>query len=320
MSQRNTRRDLLRSGGAAIGTVGLGSLAGCTSVLSGGGGDGSSTVTVGSKQFTEQKILGYLSYIALNENTDLTVKDQVGLGGTTTNFKALKNGQIDTYWEYTGTAWLTLPPKHDEVITDPEEIYKKANSELQSEHGLTFLERAPFNNTYVVLANPDWQDRTGIETISGFADYVKDGNTDMTVVMNAEFQDRSDGWPGITETYGFKSAAEDLSITNIGSGLTYQVIGSGEAQLGTGFNTNPKILKFDLTTLEDDEGFFPVYNPAPLCNSEKLEDNEAMREPLNQIGETVSTDTIRELNRRVSIGGEDAKAVARDHLSSNDII
>jgi osmoprotectant transport system substrate-binding protein len=317
MKRQNTRRDVLKTGGAALGTAGLGALAGCSSLVGGGGGG---EVVVGSKKFTEQQILGYLSYLTLRENTELTVKDKVSLGGTTTNFKALQEGQIDTYWEYTGTAWLTLPPKHDEVITDPEKIYSSANEDLKQNHGLQFLNRAPFNNTYVLLANPDWQANTGIETISGLASHVQDGNTDLTMVMNAEFQERADGWPGLTKAYGFDSAASELNVRNIGSGLTYQVIGEGEAQIGVGFNTNPKILKFDLTALEDDKGFFPVYNPAPMCNTETLNNNEAMKAPLNALGDTLSTDRMRELNRRVSIDGEDAKKVARSHLTSENLI
>ncbi len=317
MSQRSTRRDLLRKSGAALGTAGIGALAGCSSLIPGGGGG---EVVVGSKKFTEQKILGYLSYITLNENTDLTVTDKVSLGGTTTNFKALQNDQIDTYWEYTGTAWLTLPPKHDEVITNPEKIYSRVKSEFEEQHDLTFLNRAPFNNTYVLLANPEWQSETGVETVSDFASYVEEGNTDLTVVMNAEFQERADGWPGLVEAYGIADAAEDLNVRNIGSGLTYQVIGEGEAQVGMGFNTNPKILQFDLVPLEDDQRFFPVYNPAPLVRMDALDNNEAMREPLNALGETLSTDKIRELNRQVSIEGAGAQTVAREHLESTDLI
>lgn len=313
MARTNTRRSLLTT----VGAIGLGSLAGCSSLV---GGNGGGSIAIGSKQFTEQQLLGYMSYHTLDENTDLDVVDEVGLGGTTTNFQALQEGEIDTYWEYTGTAWLTLPPQHDEVISDPQEIYDQVKSEFEEEHGITFLDRAPFDNTYVLLANPNWQSEVGIETMSEFASYVQEGNTDLTVVMNAEFQDRSDGWPGLVEHYEFADAASELDIQNVGSGLTYQIIGEGEAEVGMGFNTNPNIPRYDLVVLEDDKGFFPVYNPAPMVTMDTLEDNEAMREPLNELVTTLSTDTIRQLNRRVSIDGEDASEVARDHLSSNDLI
>lgn len=318
MSHRGTRRDLLRGTGAALGTAGLGSLAGCTSILGGGGG-GSGTVTVGSKKFPEQQILGYLAYEALTQTTELTVNDEVSLGGSTTNFKALQSGDINMYWEYTGTAWLTLPPSRSEVITDPEEIYTKVKSNMEEEHGLTFLDRAPFNNTYVLLANPDWQSETGISTLSGLAEHVNGGNTDLTMVMGPEFQERGDGWPGLTEAYGFASAAEDLDVTNVKANLAYQVLGEGEADIGVGFNTNPKILQFDLAGLEDDQGFFPVYNPAPFVDMETLDNAEAMKEPLNEISSALTTDKIRALNRRVSIDGESARQVAEDFLSNENI-
>lgn len=313
MARTSTRRSLLTT----VGAIGLGSLAGCSSLI---GGNGGGSIAIGSKQFTEQQLLGYMSYHTLDENTDFDVVDEVGLGGTTTNFQALQEGEIDTYWEYTGTAWLTLPPQHDEVISDPQEIYDRVKSEFEEEHGITFLDRAPFDNTYVLLANPNWQSEVGIETMSEFASYVQEGNTDLTVVMNAEFQDRSDGWPGLVEHYEFADAASELNIQNVGSGLTYQIIGESEAEVGMGFNTNPNIPRYDLVALEDDRGFFPVYNPAPMVTMDTLEDNEAMREPLNELVATLSTDTIRQLNRRVSIDDEDASEVARDHLSSNDLI
>lgn len=316
MSQGHTRREILRTTSATAGAAGLASLAGCTSFLGGGGG----SVAVGSKKFTEQELLGYMSLLSLQENTDLDVQNEVSLGGTTTNFKALQNDQIDTYWEYTGTAWATLPPKHEKVITDPQEIYNKVDEEFRNEHDLDFLQRAPFNNTYVLTANPNWVEKTGITTISGFAEYIKSGNTDITVAMNAEFQNRPDGWPGLAKHYGFNDVRKELNVKNIGSGLVYQVVGEGEASIGMGFNTNPKILKFDLEVLKDDKRFFPVYNPAPLVRMDALDENPAMKEPLNAIGPKLSTDKIRNLNRRVSIGGEDAEKVARDFLTNAGVI
>lgn len=297
-------------GAAGAGIVGT--LAGCMG--------GSSSVKVGSKQFTEQELLGYMALESLKANTELSTKDEVGLGGSTTNFKAVKEGQIDVYWEYTGTMWATLPPSHDEVITDPEKLYAKLDENWDKEHGLELLERAPFNNTYVLTANPTWQEETGVSTISEFAEYVTSGNTDVTVAMNAEFQSRSDGWPGLAKHYGFDEVRKDLNVKNIGSGLTYQVVGEGEADIGMGFNTNPKILKFDLAVLTDDEGFFPVYNPAPLVNQKTLDSNTAMKSALNAIGPALSTDKIRDLNRQVSIEGKDAQSVAKKFLKNADII
>lgn len=316
MREKHTRRQVLKQGVVAGGAAGLTSLAGCTSFLGGGGG----SVKVGSKQFTEQELLGYMAYEALKANTDVNVVNEVGLGGTTTNFRAVKNDEIDLYWEYTGTAWATLPPKHDKVITDPKKIYQKVDEEFNSEHSLDFLQRAPFNNTYVLTANPNWVEKTGVKTISDFAKYVNDGNTDFTVVLNAEFEKRPDGWPGLAKHYGFDDVRSNIKVKNVSSGLTYQTVGQGDAQIGVGFNTNPKIVKFDLTVLEDDKKFFPVYNPAPVANQKALEANSAIEEPLNAIGPKLSTDKIRSLNKKVSIDGADAQKTAREFLKSEGLI
>lgn len=319
MRQETTRRRFLRKTGAAAGIAGLTLTAGCSAIL--GGGEGSSgSVAVSSKSFTEQKILGYLTVESLKANTDVSVEDKVGLGGSVTNFEALKNAESDLYWEYTGTSWATLPPKHDEVITDPDEIHTKVKNEFEDKYDITLLDRAPFDNTYVLLARKTWAEEQGISTLSDFATWVKDGNTDETVVMNAEFEQRDDGWPGVTEHYGFSDAATELDVRNVDSSLTYQVVGNGEAILGSGFNTNPKILKFDLTSLEDDQGFFPVYNPAPMVREEVLDENPEIEEPLNEVANSLSTDSIRSLNEKVSIEGEDARAVAKNYLESEGIV
>lgn len=318
MQDEFTRRDVLRQTGAAAGVAGLASTAGCSMILGGGGGSAGS-VAVSSKSFTEQKILGYLTLESLQANTDVEVEDEIGLGGSVTNFEALKNGESDLYWEYTGTAWATLPPKHDEVITDSEEIHSKVNEEFEEEYDITLLERAPFDNTYVLLVRNEWSEEQGLSTLSEFSEWVAD-NTDKTVVMNAEFEERDDGWPGVTEHYGFADAASELDTRNVDSSLTYQVVGDDEALLGSGFNTNPKILQFDLTALEDDEGFFPVYNPAPMVREEALEENPAIEEPLAEIADSLSTDTIRSLNEKVSIDGDDARTVAENFLESEGLV
>lgn len=312
-----SRRDVIKGGSALVAGGTVTSLSGCLGVFGGGGG---STVKVGSKRFTEQEILGYLSYESLSENTDYDIVDEVKLGGTTTNFEALKSGDIDTYWEYTGTALLTLPPKHDEPVGDPQESYQIVKEEFNKEHDLTFLERAPFNNTYVLLANKDWSQDTGIESLSGLAQYIEEGNTDFKVILNAEFQERPDGWPGVAKHYGFEDKKGEVKVQNVDSGLIYQALGKGDGQVGVGFNTNPKIIKFDLMALEDDENFFPVYNPAPLVRNDTLDEAPDIKEPLNAIGPKLDTDTIRELNKRVSIDGENAQSVAKEFLSNNGLI
>lgn len=315
MSQNNTRRAFLRDTSAVAATIGIGSIAGCSSLTGGGGGE----VTIGSKQFAEQEILGYLGYHGLNENTELDVVDEVSLGGSNTNFQALQSGDIDVYWEYTGTAWATLPPQRTELVADPDELHQRLNDEFSAEHSLQFLDYAKFNNTYVLMTTASWQDENGVESMSDLADHVNAGNTDMTVVMDAEFQERADGWPGLIEHYGFADSASELDDRAMEAGLVYQAVNEGEAAFGMGFNTNPNIQRFDLKVFEDDKSFFPIYNPAPLVRQDALDEFGDLASPLESIANSLDTDTIRNLNQRVSIDGESADAVALEYLQNNDL-
>lgn len=317
MPSRVTRRRLLKAGGGLGATGVLGGTAGCLTLATQLRG---TSIKVSSKRFTEQEILGYLAYEALSANTDLPINDQVGLGGTTTNFRALDTGEVQMYWEYTGTAWQTLPPKRDTVISDPKKLYQKVKREFEKKHNLTFLDRTSLNNTYVMLMNPDWAKESGVETLSDFAEYVKQDKGDVTLAMNAEFQSRSDGWPGLVEHYGFEQASKNLNVKNIGSGLLYQVIGNGDADIGVGFNTDPRILQFDLQPITDDEGFFPVYNAAPLVRSAVLERNPEIRKPLNEVSNGLTTEKMRELNKRVALDKVNPQTVAKDYLKQRGIV
>lgn len=311
MPSQSTRRGLLRKGGGLAATAAVGGTSGCLTLATQLSSD---SIKIGSKRFTEQEILGYLAYEALSANTDLNIGDQVGLGGTTTNFRAVDSGEIQLYWEYTGTAWQTLPPKHDSVITDPEKLYEKVKREFEKVHDLTFLDRTSLNNTYVLMANPAWAEKTGVTTLSGLASYLEESDETVTVALNAEFQSRADGWPGLIEHYGFGNDKQQIDVKNIGSGLLYQVVGDGEADIGVGFNTDPRIIQFDLQVLKDDEKFFPVYNAAPMVRMPTLEDNPSIREPLNAVSETLTTDQMRKLNKRVALDKVNPQTVAKEYL------
>lgn len=317
MPQSVTRRRYLTAGGGLAATAGLGGLSGCLTLATELGGG---SVKVSSKRFTEQEVLGYIAYEALSANTDLTINDQVGLGGTTTNFRALDTGEVQLYWEYTGTAWQTLPPQHDTVISDPKKLYRKVKAEFKQKHGLTFLQRAELNNTYVILANPDWVKKTGVKTLSDFADFLKNDGSNLTVALNAEFQSRADGWPGLSKHYGFADDLGNVTVNNIGSGLLYQVIGNGSADVGVGFNTDPRIIQFNLHVLDDDKGYFPVYNAAPLVNSETLENHPSIRPPLNEASNGLTTDVMRRLNRQVAIEKKNPQTVAKEYLQRKEVI
>lgn len=313
-----TRRDFLKLSGASVAVAGTGMTAGCLSVI---GLNKLGTVKISSMRFTEDIILGYMAYESLQANTDFTAIDEMGLGGVGMNFRAVKDRQVDLFWLYTGGAWTTLPPKKDRDFSSAEKLYHQSKQKMRRHHNLVYLNRAPFNNTYAIIADPNWVKQTGVKTLPELSNYVNSGNTNITVVMGAEFRNRtSDGWPGLVKAYNFADAAKKLNIHSVSPSLTYQLIAETNADIGVGFSTNPKIRRYGLKILDDTKSFFPIYNPAPLVNGKTLDAKPSMREPLNAIGPSISTDEIIRLNSLVALKGRDPQNVAHQYLRSEGLL
>ncbi|MEA3303287.1 MAG: glycine betaine ABC transporter substrate-binding protein, partial [Pseudomonadota bacterium] len=215
-------------------------------------------IVVGSKDFSEQFILGYIAVLAL-QDAGYEVDDQVGLGGTAVNREALLAGEIDMYWEYTGTGWMAHLG-HEEPITDPQECYDEVKAE-DAGNGLAWLDMAPFNNTYTLMMRQSDGEELGIVSISDLAEYINGGG-DASMCINQEFYARPDGFRGVEELYGFQF--DEAQVIMMDSGLTYKALQDGECTTAMGFATDGRIAAFGFFNLEDDLQYFPVYNPAPV--------------------------------------------------------
>lgn len=271
-------------------------------------------VVVGSKDFTEQFILGYLSVIAL-EDAGFEVDDQVGLGGTAVNREALLAGEIDLYWEYTGTGWMAHLG-HEEPITDPQQAYDQVKAE-DAGNGLAWLDMAPFNNTYTLMMKQTTGDELGIVTISDLASYINGGG-DASLCINQEFYARPDGFRGLEELYGFQF--DEAQVIMMDSGLTYKALQDGECTTAMGFATDGRIAAFGFFNLEDDLQYFPVYNPAPVVRQEVLDAYPGIADVLNPISQALTTESMMDLNKRVDIDEEDVYDVACDYLVSEGFV
>jgi len=168
-------------------------------------GDGSldgAEFTVGSKDFDEQLILGYIA-LALLEDAGATVNDEVNVGGTDTTRAALESGDIDTYWEYNGTAWISFFGETDPIPDRMEQYEAVAERDLE-EAGLVWLDPAPFNNTYGLAMSSEAHEELGTDTISDLVDLIAENPDAATLCVEAEFNVRDDGLPGLEEHYGFQ--------------------------------------------------------------------------------------------------------------------
>lgn len=310
----NSRRRFLQSAGA-IGTV---SMAGCSSLVSGGGGG---SITIGSKQFAEQEVLGHMSIIALQENTDLEVTDETGLGGTSQCFNALKNSEINSYWTYTGTLWHQLLSK-SKVIADGDEIYEKSKAAAEKKWGLTLTKPSKANATWTIIARPDWAKEHGIKTISDFASYINEGNTDFTFVSYTEYAEREDGLPALIEDYNIeKSAWDEVKLKKVGyGGLNYQILDDKQAVATSGWQTQPQIHKYGLRILDDDKDHFSNYSIVPMIRQDTIDTHPAAKETLDEIAPSVTTKKVQKMSLKVSLEDKDPAKVARNHLKSEGLI
>jgi len=278
-------------------------------VVSCGGAAGKS-ITVGSKEFTEQILLGKMMGFML-EDAGWSVDDKTGLGGTMICREALESGDIDVYMEYTGTG-LLVHLGHEDPITDPQVCYETVRDEDLSENGIVWFEPSLFDNTYTLMMRQADADSLNIESISDLADYINASPGELTFASGAEFQERPDGLPGVEAMYGFEFGSG--SVVQMDVGLTYNALYEGEVDVAMGFATDGRIAGFDLVNLQDDMQFFPVYNVAPTLKQSFVSQYPEVEGILDEIAPLLDTVTMQGLNYAVDIEHEDADDVAREWL------
>ena len=272
------------------------------------------SIKVGSKSFTEQLILGEITRLAL-EDAGFGVVDRLGLAGSMTTRQALENGEIDLYWEYTGTAWL-VSLGHQKIDGDGENLYQRVKAE-DAIHGLIWLPYARFNSSYALMMSRALSQRLGITTLGELGDYVKRERTPLTFATGHEFNAR----PEVCRAWrrdGFQFDRRRVKIMD--PGLTYQALRDGQVDVAMGFSTDGRIEAFDLVVLQDDRGFFPVYNPAPVIRKDVLERHGEVGEILSQVAAKLDTEAIRELNFAVDGRGLRPESVALNWLKQQSLL
>ncbi len=276
-------------------------------------------ITVGSKDFDEQLVLGNIS-VALLEDAGVDVTNEVNLGGTDAARAALESGDIDHYWEYTGTAWISFFGETD-PIPDRVEQYEAVRDREAADSGLYWLEPTPFNNTYgIALSQEADQDLGGIDTISELGELIESDPDAATLCVESEFSARDDGLPGMEEHYGFEFPSDNVTVLD--TGVIYGATDDRDpCNFGEVFTTDGRIAALDLKVLEDDEAFFPLYNVSPVFTEEVYAAyGAALEELYAPVAAALDDDTMAALNARVSADGERPEAVAVDWLTEEGFI
>ena len=285
-----------------------------------GGGEALSgkTFTVGSKEFTEQKILGQIALLAL-EDAGATVNDETGITGTANVRTALESDEIDMYWEYTGTGWTDiLGNESADAASDPQELFD-AVKEQDAENGIEWIAKSTANDTYAFATSQATSDELGITTLSDYAELVNSDPESATVCAAAEFLDRQDGWPGLEKAYGF-SLPDDL-ITEVDLGIVFTAVPSGDpCNFGEVFETDGRIPANELVVLEDDKDYFVSYEVALTVNEQVLTESPELEEVLTPIADALTTEELTLLNSQVDVDGLPVEGVAEKWLEDNDLI
>jgi len=270
------------------------------------------TIVVGGKNFTEQLLMAEMTAQLLQAN-GYQVDKRDGMGSQVVR-DAQVNGQVDVYWEYTGTSLVTYNKISDPM--DAEATYNTVK-EMDANVGLTWLDPSAANNTYALAVRSSDERTDSIRTLSDMAAAYNAG-TGLIMAVNAEFPGRPDGLPGLEEAYGFQTTRANLR--SMDSGLTYQALQQDQVDIALVFATDGRIEAFDFRVLEDDNGFFPNYALAPVIRTETLDANPDLAEPLNALSAALSDEVMQGLNAEVDVEHKAIEMVAAEFLAAQDLI
>jgi osmoprotectant transport system substrate-binding protein len=268
--------------------------------------------TVGSKNFTEQLILGELLAQTLEAHGGTAVDRRFYLAGTYICQQALLAGRIDVYVEYTGTA-LAAILKEDAKSRDHQTVFEHVRDEYRRRFSLEVFPPLGFDNTFAMVIRSDDAQRYGLKTLSDFARI----SPQMRVGCGYEFVERNDGLHGLMSTYGL-SFREPPRVMDLG--LIYRALQNHQVDVVAGSNTDGLIAALKLTVLEDDRHYFPPYDAVPIVRHEALARNSEMRSALDRLTGQIDAEQMRRMNYAADAEKQDAAVIAMKLLVAKGIV
>jgi osmoprotectant transport system permease protein len=273
-------------------------------------GSRAATIRIGTKNFTEQLILGALMARLIEAKSNLNVERRFNLGGTMICHGALVNGEIDLYAEYTGTA-LTAILK-EPATSLPKRAFRSVEKAYLERFGLKWLKPFGFNNTYAITVRTAEAERKGWDRISD----IQETASTLKAGFTAEFAERPDGYPGLRQVY-------DLSfgkVIDLDPSLMYQAVSEGEVDVICAFATDGRIASYHLKPLKDDRRFFPPYEAAPVIRQEFLEAHPEIMGILSLLGGAIDDATMQALNLKVDQEKQTPAEVAEAFLRRKGLL
>lgn len=268
-------------------------------------------IVVGGKNYTEQLLLAEVTAQLLKKK-GFEVDKRDGIGSQVLR-DAQVSGQVDVYWEYTGTSLVTYNKISERLSA--KDTYERVK-ELDAKLGLTWLQPSAANNTYALAVRADDPKTASVKTLSDLA-AAFNAKKPLSIAINAEFSGRPDGLPGLQTTYGFKAGRANLK--SMDSGLTYQALRDAQVDAALVFATDGRIQAFKFRVLADDKEFFPNYAAVPVVRAEVLKANPALEATLNALAGKLSDQVLQGLNAKVDVDKTAIEEVARQFLAENGL-
>jgi len=268
---------------------------------------GHSGITVGSKNFTEQLLLGEL-LAQLLENAGLGPVDRrFYLAGTYICQQAILAGRIDMYVEYTGTALAAV--LKEKPSSNPEQVFETVKREYARRFGLEVMPPLGFDNSFAIVMRGGDARKAGVRTLSDLARVAPQ----LRLGAGYEFLERPDGYKGLVSTYGLKFA-EPPRVMDLG--LLYRALESHQVDVAVGSNTDGLIAALGLVVLEDDKHYFPPYQAAPIARRETLVKYPKVQQIFQHLKGQISAHDMRRLNYAVDGEKKDAAAVVKEFIAT----
>jgi osmoprotectant transport system substrate-binding protein len=267
-------------------------------------------IVVGSKNFSEQALLGEIVAQHLEARTHREVTRRFYLAGSYICQQALLSGRMDLYVEYTGTALTAI--LHDPLEADPTAVYERVRSEYQQRFGLEVLPSLGFNNTFAIVVRGEDARRLHLKTISDAAPFAHEWRAGF----GYEFMERPDGFKGLAQTYGL-AFAETPRILDLG--LLYRALLEKQVDIVAGNSTDGLLAARDLTMLVDDKHYFPPYEAVPVVRTDALTRFPEMRAALLELAGKINDEEMRRMNYEVDGEHRDIADVAREFLRAKGL-
>ncbi len=270
--------------------------------------------SVGGKKFDEQWVLCEIAVAAL-ESVQAKVTNKCSIGGTDVTRQALLSGEIDLYYEYTGTAWVSFFKQTP--IPDSLKLYQAVKERDQQQNQVVWLTPTPFSNTYAFAVHEARAAQLGLVTLDDMARYVTT-HPAATVCVDREYKSRDDGLLGLEKAYDFQIPPN--SLKTLDPGVIYQATADAQCLFGEVFTTDGRIPALRLRVLKDPKNYHIIYNAAVTIRQQSYDQNPRIAQVFQPISQALTEPVMLELNRQVAAEGKLAREVTRDWLRQQGFI